>query len=390
MAKQYTLNERDSKRVQDALRFVERNKNLKPDYRRRNFGGGRAVSENLTYSNLYWLNKSTGAMIKREDVGPAVLFEVDYKDDVVLFNNTRTLTPSASAYNLAKYTKNLNIVWGFHTKPVYATSAQGLKIDSLGNIYISATTSPLWGGDKNIWKLDTNGNLIWSYYIPAVVYEIYLAPPNYIYISHSRYYDNPNYYSLTKLDGNGNLIWRIDAHNLYRDVKTDVSGNVYVAGTRSDFGGATYYTIAKYDSGGNLLDGADLGSGVGAIFHIDLDKNGNIYASSTLSGNYDYTFYKVAADFSLAWQKNLYGPISNRGNCVLVDNDNNVYVGLYTSYHNNGDGIDRLYKFDSGGNVLWQTPVYPTTRWFSYPIYDMKIKNNDLLVLVFRLDDNIL
>ena len=42
MAKQYILSERDYNRIQDALRWVERNKNLRPQYRRRggNVGGG--------------------------------------------------------------------------------------------------------------------------------------------------------------------------------------------------------------------------------------------------------------------------------------------------------------------------------------------------------------
>ena len=60
MAKQYTLNERDSKRVQDALRFVERNKNLKPDYRRR--GRGATPASNIHLAKTQEASQADGVI----------------------------------------------------------------------------------------------------------------------------------------------------------------------------------------------------------------------------------------------------------------------------------------------------------------------------------------
>ena len=92
--------------------------------------------------------------------------------------------------------------------------------------------------------------------------------------------------------------------------------------------------------------------------HIAVDSLGAIYvvSDSTLgSGNGDLCLTKFNTSGSVVWQKSLgYSATTESGNAICVDISNNIYVAAQRSSTNTNT---LLGKYDSSGNLLWQTEI---------------------------------
>ncbi|MEZ4744416.1 MAG: SBBP repeat-containing protein, partial [Bdellovibrionota bacterium] len=274
----------------------------------------------------------------------------------------------------AKLDSDGNLIWlkqlGQTTLGVTAPSgfedAHDIKIDSIGDVYITGET----GGDL----ADTNGGLL---------YDIYIA----------------------KLTSAGNLAWikqlgnsappGIDSSNIdyAYGLALDSSDNIYVTGTtfgslaETKSGGYDTYVI-KFDSSGNLSWARQLGNTtIGANANaedvgedIAIDSSGNIfitgYTSSALgessAGLIDIYLAKFNNAGTFQWVKQLGNTtIGSSGNnndyskSISIDSSGSLYIGGYTasSLGEASGGSSDAYaaKFDSMGTLTWLKQLGYTT-----------------------------
>jgi len=142
-----------------------------------------------------------------------------------------------------------------------------------------------------------------------------------------------------------------------KTVKTDASGNVYVAGTSS---GAYNWDIVllKYDASGHKVWTRSYSNLCNDFFdEMALDKNGNIYVAghsgSGGSGTWDYLTMKYNPNGKRAWTKffNSKYESADMALSLTVDGNANVYV---TGKSYNGTDYDTLtVKYDTNGNMVW-------------------------------------
>lgn len=111
-------------------------------------------------------------------------------------------------------------------------------------------------------------------------------------------------------------------------------------------------------------------------FSVAIDSKGNIYSTGNFSGSanfgkniivtssFDSDCYlaKSDKDGNFLWVKTIGGKLGQTGNCVVVDNDDNIILtggaGLTTiienvKYENSRGGGIFIVKYNSNGNLLW-------------------------------------
>ena len=275
----------------------------------------------------------------------------------------------------------LSNVW---TKTLENKSSLGMGIasDSNGNIYVSGRISKNNENYGVLIKYDVNGSILWT---QKVNYgNCYVDNKENIYVAgtivdeSTNSHPNPVDFHLTKLDDDGKKIWSktwgTEEDDRCSGISIDNLGNVYVVGyTRGSFdgnlnNGACDISLSKIDEDGNILWTKMWGSykddfGIG----VTIDKLGNIYVVGYTEGSYhgqinnnrdtDFCLTKCDNDGNLLWTK-IWGKNWDVGNCVAVDNSNNVYVAGTThkiNKRNNSDDVDLyLIKMNENGDRQWE------------------------------------
>jgi uncharacterized delta-60 repeat protein len=102
---------------------------------------------------------------------------------------------------------------------------------------------------------------------------------------------------------------------------------------------------------------------------IAFDSTGNYYlAGSTQSagsGDYDALLAKYDSSGAVQWQQVLGGSVSDRGNAVGVDSNNNVYLVGYVGSGGAGANDIVIAKYNSSGAIQWQRTLGGTVSEFS-------------------------
>jgi len=205
-----------------------------------------------------------------------------------------------------------------------------MAIDSSGNVYVAGSVVE-YGTDKNfaLQKIDVNGNTLWIKTI------------------------------------NGTSVGSSDSA---QSVAIDALGYIYVAGYTHNKGTSNDYTVAKYDTSGNLIwvqnyDYATANESDKAAA-IALDANNNVYVtgrsdsdSSNLVTNDDILTIKYDSNGVLQWASrfNGAGNTSDAGKMIKVTAAGNVYVAGKTSNALNLDYI--VIKYNNAGAQQW-TSIY--------------------------------
>jgi hypothetical protein len=217
---------------------------------------------------------------------------------------------------------------------------------------------------------------------------------------------------VTKLDAAGNVTWSKSAsgtsYNEASAVATDLSGNVFVAGSFSNssilFGattlsnaGATDLFIVKYDASGTELwaNGAG-GANAEGVTSIAADVFGNVFIagsfySSTLSfgsltlnvGGYSDAFLaKYNSSGTVLWANGAGGTSYDAANSVATDALGNAYLaGSFNSsqisFNTPGFNLINfstpeydifISKYDPAGNVTWSKKEGGTLSDYAYSI----------------------
>ena len=321
------------------------------------YGGGITLDSS---GNIYVTGNTSGAGIDGNTlIGDQDLFITKYNS-----SGTRQWTVEDGTPSIA-------MVYGY-----------GIATDTVGNIYVSGSTSS--GGldgntatglqDVIITKYNSSGSRQWTVEDGtsggvALSQSIALDSSNNVYVTGATWfkgYDGNTLkgsrdFIITKYNSSGVHQWTVEDGAVHGDawgegIVADSSGNVYVTGTTSGAGidgnaliGSCDYFITKYNSSGSrqwtVEDGTAGGNTEG--YGITLDSSGNIYVTGytvgagidghTLIGTMDLFITKYNSSGSRQWtvEDGTAGGSASGGG-ITLDSSGNIYVTGDTS----GAGID--------------------------------------------------
>ena len=245
--------------------------------------------------------------------------------------------------------------------------AQGIAIDSSGNIIVIGYAVSSGQADIVIAKYNSSGTNIWIKYIGGVGYEegngVVTDSSDNIYITGYNP-TNSRDILIAKFDSSGNLQWQKilggSARDLGRGIAIDSSSNVYVCGETQSVGqGGKEMVISKYNSSGTFQWQRNLGgSGVDIAYGIAVDSSNNVYftglTSSGGSGNEELVVAKYNSSGTYQWQKFLGGTSLDEGHGISIDSSDNVYITGLTNSTGSGSYDILIAKYNSSGAVQWQ------------------------------------
>jgi hypothetical protein len=233
--------------------------------------------------------------------------------------NGNTLTGTTDLF-LTKYDSSGNITF---TKQLgvtgFSTVANSVAVDSSGNIYVTGGTRGGLDGntlsgttDFFLTKYSSSGNITFTKQLGValantVANGIAIDSNGNVYVAGFTYGGlDMNVLTgtvdlfLTKYDSSGNKIFTRQlgvavANTEAYGVAVDLSGNVYISGSTSGgldgntLTGTTDFFLTKYDSSGSKTFTKELGAiGTDTVaYGIAVDSSGNIYVSGSTSGGLD-------------------------------------------------------------------------------------------------------
>lgn len=247
--------------------------------------------------------------------------------------------------------------------------------DSLGNLYLGAST---YEGSLEygvISKFDTYGALLWQKTFGAPppyridIYGLSLDSSSNVYLT-GRITSDGTLDSLDvlliKYDTDGNLQWQktlgtAGLSQIGNGIVADNDGNFYICGqylTTTGFPQKHQMLISKFNSSGILqwqrsMSDPTTNSNIG--YTIALDSTGNVYVTGTSSSPYNPVLVKYNSNGDLQWQVGLYksgGYGDTSGICI--DSSDNIYTTGWTLSGPGGTNAGILVKYNTSGAIQWK------------------------------------
>ncbi len=146
-------------------------------------------------------------------------------------------------------------------------------------------------------------------------------------------------------------IWGEENKDLGRGIAIDSNDNIYITGLTLNHGEEGLFLI-KYDIFGNEVWSKTWGNhGSESGYRVALDSSENIYilggTYNRSNMDYDIVLIKFTSEGDLIWNRTWDGGKDDDGNCIIIDSQNNIYIG------GSKGGDILLLKYDSSGTYLW-------------------------------------
>jgi len=278
--------------------------------------------------------------------------------------------------------------------------ANGVAVDTSGNVYVTGYTgsgldgnTSAGGTDIVLIKYDTSGNKIWTKQIGTSSDDkangVAVDTSGNVYVTgctgsglDGNTSAGEDDIFLIKYDTSGNKIWTRQIGTSVNDyayaVAVDTSGNVYVTGCTpggldgNTFAGAADIVLIKYDTSGAKIWTRQIGTNSNdGAYGVAVDTSGNVYVTgytgggldgNTSAGYYDIFLIKYDSNGEKIWTRQI-GTNSNDGAYgVAVDASGNVYVTGYTYGGLDGNTSAGYYdifliKYDSNGVRIWTRQI---------------------------------
>jgi hypothetical protein len=344
---------------------------------------------------------------------------------------------------VSKLDRDGGFLWAGRLGGTTLTETYGAALDDDGNVYIVGAlygtadfdpgpgtfelTSPAWGSDSFVCKLDSSGNFVWAKATSEGVNRDSIGlsvtvDGDHVYAIGAfdgtvDFNPGPGTFELTsdgldafvwKLDSDGNLVWARQLGGGVgivwpEEVVVAPGGYVYAVGA---FGGTADFDpgpgvfnlvcqgevgpyqddafVLKLDDSGNFVWAGQFG-GVEQVdpARVLVDHNGDVYTVGRFSGTADFdpgpgvfnltsagdrdVFYvKLDGAGNFVWAKRIGGELYDATGSLAVDGRDNVYTGGTfrgtmdfdpgPAVHNmtpEGEADGYILKLDSAGNFVW-------------------------------------
>ncbi len=298
---------------------------------------------------------------------------IDASGNVYVAGFTYSFTAGLADFALVKFapdgTKLWNTTWGGGLED----QGRGVAVDPSGNVYISGYTNSFseGGADLALIKYTSDGTKLWNTTWGGPLDEfgqgILVDSSGNIFISGITTSFSVGGWdvALLKFDSSGNKLWNTSwggaDQDSGRDVVMDSSGNFYVSGSTASFGaGGNDFSLVKFDSNGVPLWNVTWG-GTGTEFGwgVAIDTSGNVYTSGYTTGfgagGYDIALVKFDSNGNILWNTTWGGGSADYSRDIAIDTCGNVIVPGYTSSFSVGSYDIALIKYASNGTQLWNT-----------------------------------
>ena len=291
------------------------------------YGSGSDTADFLTIKynpagETLWTQRTDGP---EQGFDFATSIALDDSENVYVCGYTEGYNISDYDYLIIKLNSSGNLIWErFYTSSTnQLDKAKIIKVDWLGNVYVTGTSSPLGSSNSDYTTISyrRNGDFRW--------YNTYIGP--------------------------------IDSTDIVHAMVLDDSGNIYITGasmgsdTLFDFATIKYTPLGetvwvrRYND--SLANNDDEGYGVA------VDNWGNVIVTGSSIGSgtdYDYATVKYNHLGAQQWVSKYMGPVdedvANGG--IKVDDQGNIYVTGYSA--GTGTNFDfTTIKYNPTGNTQW-------------------------------------
>lgn len=277
-------------------------------------------------------------------------------------------------YLLLKYTPSGTLAWvtRYDSSTIKGSNIAGLFVDKLGNPIVTGTTTET---PNNVYEFTTikynpSGNIIslskFSNY-PTYTYNEPLSAAidrnGNVHITGYCINDTVGAdVFVIKIANSGNVAWDVYYNGTpwSRDYATgmalDDSGNIYIGGSSGAYAQGTDFLVVKYNPSGieqwtTRYNSANLWHAYDWLSELAVDRQGNVYVTGSSGWNADTSVtIKYSSQGIQQWIVKYQTGYSSYDPKLLLDNENNVYIGLSSG---------ELIKFNSSGHQLWKTVISP-------------------------------
>ncbi len=248
-------------------------------------------------------------------------------------------------------------------------AANGVAIDSAGNIYVAGTTNGALDGQSNLGledvfltKYDSSGTRLWTRQwgttsndrgYAVTVYgsdAVYVGGNTFVAMDGQPYAGGADFY-VTKFNAAGVKQWTRQGGTAGGDstdaLAVDSGGNVYVSGVAQGAlngqvqVGSYDAFVCKYSSAGSLLWTVQWGcTGLDMVQGVAMDGSDNLFVTGTTQtsmdgqpnlGGFDIFLTKLTSAGARSWTRQLGTGSTEYGTNVAVDGSGNAHVVGYTS-----------------------------------------------------------
>ena len=310
-----------------------------------------------------WLKTKDYGIWGLSDIGKAIAID----DDGYIYV-TGTITVTNDNIVLLKYNSLGELLWQREWAGGMMDGANGITTDIFGNIYIVGYTETSTNNeDILLIKYDNNGLLQWAQTWDGGLRDgaegITIDSFGDIYITGYTQTNTPNLYNMILIKYNitgsyqWNKIWTYSSQSFGKSIAIDPSGNVFITGFYYGGAGSNMFVV-KYDNIGNYKWETRWGIRHYS-FGTDLafDSEGNLFVSGSTyySGeSSDLCFWKIEGQGGNPIYYRIYDRSSdNDANAIAIDSSDNVF--LLGSIGNDFLGTNKIYlvNYDKNGDFQY-------------------------------------